>query len=218
MSNRILQALGFQAFAKDAKPEDVAAALDAVKEDAKKEAEEKDKAAKDKRSAKDADEDDEIKHAKDCGCKDCKGARDKKSAKDAKDEEDGVTDAEEEEEKKKEGAKDDADILNSDEHSRSEFSVGDSASLLDALKPAVARSKDKAVKDAYDKLRKGIRTVQSGVKDGAPDPFAALTRINASGGVDDGEPDIPMFKFFSGKSHADGLKAYNDYLTSKQSR
>jgi hypothetical protein len=27
----------------------------------------------------------------------------------------------------------------------------------------------------------------------------------------DNEPEIPMFQFFNGKSHADGLKAWNEY-------
>ena len=88
-------------------------------------------------------------------------AKDKKKA--TKDEEfgdDEMTDAEaeseeEEEKKEKEQAKkaekdaEGAIVLPSDEHAESEFSTGDTAKLLKALRPAVAKSGDKGAKDAY---------------------------------------------------------------------
>ena len=137
-------------------------------------------------------------------------------------EEPGGPDADEEEkEKKDKEAKDaldaDALILPDDEHAKSEFSVGDAAKLLIALKPAVARSKDKAVKDAYDALAKNVKAVQTGVKDGAPDPFAGIVQ-NLNSGVNDSDDEVPMFTFFNGKSHADGLKAWNEYQNARQAR
>lgn len=224
------QALGFQNWVKDAKPDEVADALeelgsakDADAEEEKVEKEmaskaAKDKAAKDaKRGAKDAPE-----HPKGCMCdaKDCMEARSAKDEDEFGDDE--MTDAEgeekEEKEEKEKAAKDkkggkdeDALILPADEHSRSEFSVSDAAKSLNILRPLVARSKDKGVKDAYRSLKNGFEKVQSGVKDGVPDPFVAMTRISPEGGANDGEPDIPMFMFFNGKKYEDGLKDWNQY-------
>ena len=226
---RQFQALGFQSWAKDAKPEEVADAMEDMKDAAKDEDESeteakrekekkeaKDKSAKDasRKAARDAGD-----HPKGCMCDDC---MDKRSGKDAKDEDDEVKDADEEEkEKKDKEAKDaldaDALILPDDEHAKSEFSVGDAAKLLIALKPAVARSKDKAVKDAYDALAKNVKAVQTGVKDGAPDPFAGIVQ-NLNSGVNDSDDEVPMFTFFNGKSHADGLKAWNEYQNARQAR
>lgn len=223
ISNRFLVALGLQAAIKDAKPEEADTILAAVLADhdrGVKDAAAEEKAAKDAadaKAAKDKDKEDdeegakdeEIKHASDCPCKQCKAAKDAD-----KDEfgEDSMTDADMDDE----GTKDEdgnALILSPDERSRSTFSVGDSLALLDALKPAVARSKDKAVKDAYVKLRKGTRAISRGVKDGAPDPFKALTRINADGGVDDSEPEVPQFMFFNNtRPYGENLKDYNEYL------
>jgi len=231
MSNRLFRALGFQAWIKDAKPEEIADALEgmedadevakkaAEKEEAARDKSAKDKAAKDKaakdKAAKDAGEN---VHPEGCMCdaKDCMIAR---GAKDA-DEfgEDEMTDADklEEEEKKKndeeeKAAKDlDALVLPSGEHSESEFSVGDTAKLLLKMKPVMAKSKDKGAKDAYNTLCKNVSQVKAGVKDGAPDPFKMLVNI-ASGAKDGTIEEIPINQFFSGRSHADGLKAYNDY-------
>jgi hypothetical protein len=141
--------------------------------------------------------------------------------------EDEMTDADklEEEEKKddkkekKEAAEDaDALILPADEHSKSEFSTGDAAKHLLTLKPVIAACKSKGAKDAYNALCKGVRQVKSGIKDGATDPFALLTRISSADGAADNEAEIPMFQFFNGKSHADGLKAYNDYVDRRAAR
>jgi hypothetical protein len=172
------------------------------KEDADKAS--KDKAAKDK-AAKDAEHDPKTCDVEDCAK--CKAAADEEFGADE------MTDK---------GAKDDdgnAAILPADELSRTTFAVGDAAKLLDVLKPAIAKSKSAAVKDAYTKLRTGIRSVRLGVKDGAPDPFLALTRINASGGINDADDEeLPATAFFNGKSYTEGLKSYNEYLTARQSR
>ena len=229
----MLTALGFQAWAKDAKPAEIAEAIEELKgtkdaedEPVKKAAAEEEAGrdkAKDKKSAKDAPE-----HPKGCMCdaKDCVAAR---AAKDEDEDEfgdDEMTDSDEVDEENKEEAKDkksakddDALILPADEHSNSEFSVGDAARHLDTLKPLVAKSKDKGVREAYKALRGGFRKVQSGVKDGAPDPFQFLASISKEGGVDDGEPEVPMFQFFNGKTYAEGIEAYNKYqaaLATKQ--
>jgi len=222
--NRIFRALGFQAWAKDAKPEEIADALEgmedsdevakkaAEKEEAARDKAAKDKAAKDK-AAKDADKEHDPDDAE-CDCKDCKAAKD--AVEKGKDE---MTDADklEEEEKKdkkeeeKEAAKDlDALVLPSDEHSKSEFSVGDAAKNLLAMKSAIAKSKDKGATDAFNSICKTVRTLKSGVKDGAVDPFKML--VNIASGVNDASiEEIPINQFFSGKSHAEGLKAYNKY-------
>ena len=152
----------------------------------------------------------------------------KKGGKDAvKFGEDEMTDADklEEDEKKdkkeekKEAAEDaDALILPADEHSKSEFSTGDAAKHLLTLKPVIAACKSKGAKDAYNALCKGVRQVKSGIKDGATDPFALLTRISSADGAADNEAEIPMFQFFNGKSHADGLKAYNEYVDRRAAR
>ena len=157
-----------------------------------------------------------------------RGFINKKGGKDAAEYgEDEITDADklEEEEKKdkkeekKEAAEDaDALILPADEHSRSEFSTGDAIKHVLALKPVIAACKDKGAKDSYAALCKGLRQVKTGVKDSATDPFALLTRITSADGAADQEPEIPMFQFFNGKSHADGLKAYNEYLDRRAAR
>ena len=104
--SRFLRAVGFQAWAKDAKPEEVADALEGMDDEDKvaKEAAEKEDAARDKKGGKDKKSaKDEMKHDpddEDCECKDCMGAKDKAkdSAKLPKDEEgdDEGGDAEEE--------------------------------------------------------------------------------------------------------------------------
>ena len=212
--SRFLRAVGFQAWAKDAKPEEVADALEGMDDEDKvaKEAAEKEDAARDKKGGKDKKSaKDEMKHDpddEDCECKDCMGAKDKAkdSAKLPKDEEgdDEMTDADklEEDEKKdkkeekKEAAEDaDALILPADEHSKSEFSTGDAAKHLLTLKPVIAACKSKGAKDAYNALCKGVRQVKSGIKDGATDPFALLTRISSADGAADNEAEIPMFQF-----------------------
>ena len=157
-----------------------------------------------------------------------KGFIKKKGGKDAAEYgEDEMTDADklEEEEKKdkkeekKEAAEDaDALILPADEHSKSEFSTGDAAKHLLTLKPVIAACKSKGAKDAYNALCKGVRQVRSGIKDGANDPFALLTRIVSADGANDNEPEIPMFQFFNGKSHADGLAAWNEYQEKRAAR
>ena len=157
-----------------------------------------------------------------------KGFVKKKGGKDAAEYgEDEITDADklEEEEKKdkkeekKEAAEDaDALILPADEHSRSEFSTGDAIKHVLALKPVIAACKDKGAKDSYAALCKGLRQVKTGVKDSATDPFALLTRITSADGAADQEPEIPMFQFFNGKSHADGLKAWNEYKDRRAAR
>jgi hypothetical protein len=138
-----------------------------------------------------------------------------------------MTDAEkeEEEEREKKEAKDkaarDAEgaiVLSPDERSKSDFSTGDAADLLEMLKPVVARSGNKGAKDAYVKLNKQIGQLASGVKDGAPDPFVMLTRIVPEGGIGDSTPEPAMFTFFNGKSYADGVKAYNDYQVARAAR
>lgn len=227
-SSRLMRAIGFQNWAKDAKPEEVADALDAME----------------KESAKDAEE-----HPKDCDCKDCMGSKDKKGAKDkAKDEDEEESEAadamkdkaakdkaakdaeakkaEEEkaakdaEEKKKEeeerAAKDEAEILAPEDRSKSEFSVGDAIASLesDPIRKAIARSKDPVAIKSYNALTENMRKVRDGVKDGAiDDPFVSLVDIGSA--VNDAEPEPPMMSFFSGKSYQDGLKAYNEYLASK---
>ncbi len=235
---KTLLALGLQAFVKDAKPSEIADAMEGMEDEdevAKAAAEKEDatrdkKGGKDKKGAKDKDAEG-ITHPEGCMCdaKDCMMARGAKDNADiGKDEhgEDEMTDADklEEEEKKddkekeKEAAKDDKDalILPADEHSKSEFSTGDAAKLLLAMKPAIAKSKDKGAKDAFNTLCKNVRQVKEGVKDGAPDPFALLANIN-SGANDSMEPELPPSHFFSGKSHAEGTKAYNEYIEKRRS-
>jgi hypothetical protein len=230
-----IQALGFSSWAREAKPEELVEGLaelstsgvkdsksvkDEEESEAEAEREEKEREAKDKKrkAARDAAE-----HPAKCMCDDCMDARDsKKGGKDAKEEfgEDEMTDADklEEEEKKddkeekKEAAKDEsAVILPTNEHSKSEFSTGDAAKHLLTLKPVIAKYGDRAAKDALNSLCKGIREVKAGAKDSATNPFALLTHITSADGMGDNEPEIPMFQFFNGKSHADGLKAWNEY-------
>jgi len=88
--------------------------------------------------------------------------------------------------------------------------VGDAAKNLLAMKSAIAKSKDKGATDAFNSICKTVRTLKSGVKDGAVDPFKML--VNIASGVNDASiEEIPINQFFSGKSHAEGLKAYNKY-------
>jgi hypothetical protein len=101
-------------------------------------------------------------------------------------------------------------VLPPDEHAESDFSTGDAANLLKALRPAVAKSGNKGAKDAYLKLSESIK--------GGSDPFASLTRIVSSDGVNDSEPEPAMFTFFNGKPYAEGLKAYNEYQAARAAR
>lgn len=222
-SSRLMRAIGFQNWAKDAKPEEVADALEAMEIEG---------------AEADADE-----HVKGCKCDDCmsskdKGSKDKaakdKAAKDkaamdkaamdaeedkAKEEKEAADkaakDAEEEKKKAEEKAeKDAAEILAPEDRSKSEFSVGDALTLLDLVRPAIAKSKDKAQIDAYNDLTTKMRKVRDGVKDGAlEDPFVSLVLVGSA--VVDSAPEPRMLDFFSGKTHAEGLKAYNDYLEKK---
>ena len=248
MSNRLLAALGLQAALKDAKPDEVAGIVDAALEEEKEKEEkkgEKDCVKDRKRGAKDGksdklaelrkllaeyleEEEEEPEHA----------AMDKKKGK-AKDAEefgdDGMSDAEEEPEgkedkerekqskeaeKDKKGSKDEkgAIVLPPDEHSESNFSTGDAASLVSMLRPLVARSGDKAAKDAFSAFSRKVKAAQSGAKDASADPFALLANITADGAAADSEPEIPMYTFFNGKSHADGLKAWNEYQAARAAR
>lgn len=240
-----LIALGLHAAAKDAKPDEFVALVDEALANAKtqgakdadeiaRKAAEKEDATRDKgKGGKDADKDDDKDGTKDadhnmetCEVKDCaKCAAAKDDAKLDDDEfgDDEMTDAD------MDGTKDDegnAAVIPAGERGETDWplsmtgqGVGDSVAFLKLIKPVIARSKDKGLKDAYKKECGRIKAIRQGVKDGAiEDPFKSLTRINAAGGVDDAEADIPAFKFFEGKSHADGLKAYNDYLTARQTR
>jgi hypothetical protein len=237
MSNRLLVALGLQAAIKDASPKEAAEMIDALKDEDEKEKKEereaKDKAAKDRKAARDAEDEDEDEEEtaeeKKERLEKRKAAKDKAAKDKAKDEfgDDEMTDAEkeEEEEREKKEAKDkaarDAEgaiVLSPDERSKSDFSTGDAADLLEMLKPVVARSGNKGAKDAYVKLNKQIGQLASGVKDGAPDPFVMLTRIVPEGGIGDSTPEPAMFTFFNGKSYADGVKAYNDYQVARAAR
>jgi hypothetical protein len=238
MSNRLLVALGLQAALKDAEPEEAKKIVDAALESEKEEKAEKDadehpkgcrcddcaggkdkkKGSKDGKGAKDAkiqqlrqlldeffsEEEEEPAHA----------AKDKKKGSKDADEfgDDEMTDAEDEE-KKDEKAEKDAEgaiVLPPDEHAESDFSTGDAANLLKALRPAVAKSGNKGAKDAYLKLSESIK--------GGTDPFASLTRIVSSDGVNDSEPEPAMFTFFNGKPYAEGLKAYNEYQAARAAR
>jgi hypothetical protein len=229
MSNRLLVALGLQAALKDAEPEEakkiVDAAMDAEKEKGGKDEEEseaeakreekerkakeaKDKASKDakRKAARDAAE-----HPKGCMCDACIDKRE--GGKDGEFGDDEMTDAEKEldaEEKKAEKDAEGAIVLPPDEHAESDFSTGDAANLLKALRPAVAKSGDKGAKDAYLKLSESIK--------GGSDPFASLTRIVHEGGVNDSEPEPATFTFFNGKPYAEGLKAYNEYHAARAAR
>jgi hypothetical protein len=247
MSNRLLVALGLQAALKDAKPDEVAGIVDAALEEEKEKEEkkgEKDCVKDPKRGAKDAksgklaelrklldeyleEEEEEPEH----------GAKDKKKAAKDADEfgDDEMADAEEESEgkedkerekqskeaeKDKKGSKDEkgAIVLPADEHSESNFSTGDAASLVSMLRPLVARSGDKAAKDAFTAFSRKVKTAQSGAKDAAADPFALLANITADGAAADSEPEIPMYTFFNGKSHAEGLKAWNEYQAARAAK
>jgi hypothetical protein len=229
MSNRLLVALGLQAALKDAEPEEakkiVDAAMDAEKEKGGKDEEEseaeakreekerkakeaKDKASKDanRKAARDAAE-----HPKGCMCDACIDKRE--GGKDGEFGDDEMTDAEKEldaEEKKAEKDAEGAIVLPPDEHAESDFSTGDAANLLKALRPAVAKSGNKGAKDAYLKLSESIK--------GGSDPFASLTRIVHEGGVNDSEPEPATFTFFNGKPYAEGLKAYNEYQAARAAR
>ena len=248
MSNRLLVALGLQAALKDAKPDEVAGIVDSALEEEKEDKEEKkgekDCVKDRKRGAKDGkpavaalreaasgfmsaldaflgEEEEEPEH----------GAKDKKKAAKDADEfgEDGMSDAEEEsegkedEKREKESKKAEKDaegaiVLSPDEHAESNFSTGDAASLVSMLRPLVARSGDKAAKDAFSAFSRKVKAAQSGAKDAAADPFALLANITADGAAADSEPEIPMYTFFNGKSHADGLKAWNEYQAARAAK
>lgn len=223
LSSKLLRAIGFQNWAKDAKPEEVADALEQIEAESK--------------GSADADE-----HPKGCRCEDClpaakdkKGAKDRKAAKDAEEkekeekaakdaeakeaEEKAAKDAAEAEEKADKeaadkAAADGAEIIPAEQLSKSEFSVGDALAEFESIRPAIAKSKDRAAIKSYNSLTEKVRKVRDGVKDGAlEDPFVSL--VNVGNGVADAEPDPSMLSFFNGRSHADGLKAYNDHLASK---
>ena len=218
----MLTALGFKNWAKDAKPEEIVGALEELggepvdpAKNAAKDAE-AEEAKKKEMEAKDA-----VKHAADCPCKDCmdKAAKDK-AAKDAEEPDDKNVEkieAEEKSEGDKKAGKDEAEILPSSEHGQRVFHVGDAATCLNQIRPLIAKCKDQGVKDAFNKLVRNVKTLRAGVKDGLPDPFAALTRISSNAGTDS-EPEVAMFEFFNGKSYADGLKAWNEYQTERAKR
>lgn len=212
-------ALGFKNWAKDAKPEEIVGALDelsaAPATDAAKDAAAKaaaDAAAEEKK--KDEAKDAAIKHASDCPCKDCMA-----KAKDEEPDDSKVEKIEEEEKANgdKKGGKDEAEILPAGERGQSVFHVGDAAALLSEIRPLVAHSKDPKKILAFNTLARNVKSIRSGVKDGAPDPFEALTKIS-NNGAKDSEPEIPMFSFFNGKSYAEGLKAWNEYQKSRGER
>lgn len=211
--NKIL-GLGFQSFAKDAKPEEVGGVLQDLREgDAMKDASvvatalapfdytaavnaAVDAKLKEISAAKDADE--------------IAKKAEEEAAKDAEKECESMADGMEEV-----AATDGAEVLPV-MHSETLFSVGDAAKHLDSLRPVVARSKDKGVIDSYNKLAKSLKSLRTGVKDGAPDPFAALTR--ASSAVADAAPEMTMIEVFNGKTYEQGVKDWNEYLRSKGAR
>lgn len=248
MSNRLLVALGLQAALKDAEPEEAKKIVDAAfgeeKEDKEEKKGEKDCVKDRKRGAKDGkpavaalreaasgfmsaldaflgEEEEEPEH----------GAKDKKKAAKDADEfgEDGMSDSEdeskekedEEREKQSKKAEKDAEgaiVLPPDEHAESNFSTGDAASLVSMLRPLVARSGDKAAKDAFSAFSRKVKAAQSGAKDAAADPFVALANISQDGAAGDSEPEIPMYTFFNGKSHAEGVKAFNEYQAARAAK
>lgn len=203
--------LGFQNFAKDAKPEEVGELLEQMREgDGVADAavvDTKSKAftdavasgVKDAMAAKDAEEEAEKKKKED----------DEKAAKDAEKECESMADGEMQMEDK--AAKDNAEVIPS--MSESIFSVGDAATHLGALRPLIAKSKDKAAIASFNKLAKSVKSLRTGVKDGAPDPFVALSRPSNSA-VADAEPELPMFTFFNGVPYEEGLKRWNEHQKS----
>lgn len=205
---------GFKSWAADAKPEEIGGVLQDLREgDAAKDASVvgTSLAPLDFSAAINAAVDAKLKEisaAKDAEEK--KEKEDEEAAKDAEKECESMADSDEEE-----AAKDDAEVIPS--MSESIFSVGDAAKHLGALRSVVAKSKDKGVIDSYNKLAKSIKTLRTGVKDSAPDPFAALTKPSNSA-VADAEPEIPMFKFFNGVPYEEGLKRWNAYQQSKGAR
>jgi hypothetical protein len=232
------QALGFQFWAKDAKPDEVADAFEEMKDAAKDEEESKAEAEREEKERKEKAGKDKKKAAKDAhpeGCM-CDACKDKRASKDAEEfGDDEMTDSEDEDEDEeklkkdaKESSKDnkaskdgdeaDALILPSDERSESDFKVGDAASLLKMLKPVVAKSGDKGAKDAFVSLSKKFKRIETGVKDGALDPFQELVNISPEGGAKDSDQEVPMFTFFNGVSYAQGVKNYNDYVAARAAR
>ncbi|KAA6459647.1 DUF2213 domain-containing protein [Acidobacteria bacterium AB60] len=225
----LIRAIGFQNWAKDAKPEEVADALEEMKKEGAGDAEHESGCdCKDCKGAKDAAEKEEAekKAAADKSAKDAaekeeaeKKAAADKAAKDADKDEDGEKDEDEEEEE--EGTGDAAAVILAPERARqSEFSVGDAIAALecDAIRTAIARSKNPEAIKAYNGLTESMRKVRDGVKDGAiDDPFVALVEIGS--GVADAEPEVPMWKFFNNANpYAENLAVYNDYLKSKGAR
>lgn len=227
-SSRLMRAVGFQNWAKDAKPEEVADALEQLEAEGGADADEhpkgcrcedckpaaKDKGAKDRKAAKDAEEKEkEEKAAKDAEAKEAED----KAAKDAAEaEEKAAKDAAEKEEADK-AAKDAAEILAPEERSKSEFSVGDALVELEVLRTTVAKSKNPTAIKSYNALTEKMRKVRDGVKDGAlEDPFISLVSIgNGAADAGAGDPEPKMLDFFNGVPYAEGVKAYNDYLASK---
>jgi hypothetical protein len=228
-SSRLMRAIGFQNWAKDAKPEEVADALEQLESEGADDADEHPKgckcedcmpAAKDKKGAKDrkAAKDAEEKEAEEKATKDAEAKEaEEKAAKDA--EEKAAKDAEAEEEKKakeaeEKAAKDEAEILPAETLSKSEFSVGDALVELETLRSTVAKSKNAASIKSYNALTEKLRKVRDGVKDGAlEDPFISL--VHVGNGVADAAPEPSMLDFFNGKTYAEGVKAHNEYLASK---
>lgn len=221
-SSRLMRAIGFQNWAKDAKPEEIADALEQLESEGADDADEHPKgckcedcmpAAKDKKGAKDrkgAKDAEEEKAAKDAEAKEAE----EKAAKDAEEkeaEEKAAKDAKEEEEK---AAKDEAEILPAETLSKSELSVGDALVELEALRKPMAKSKDTAAIKSYNSLTEKLRKVRDGVKDGAlEDPFISL--VHVGNGAADAAPEPSMLDFFNGVPYADGVKAYNAHLASK---
>jgi hypothetical protein len=219
--------LGFKSWAKDQTDEAVADALvelganDAIPEDEKSEAKKMDEGQKvaDKKGAKDDKGDemgDDDEHPKGCRCEDCKGGKDKKGAKDRKGGKDDDGELEEMDDKK--GGKDEAEILPVEDRGKSDFSVGDAMVDLGHLRTIVAKSTDPTVRKSFNALARSFRSIQSGVKDGSPDPFVALTRPSADEGANDADDELPMMSFFNGKSHKEGLAAWNEYQNSRSNR
>lgn len=224
----MLQALGLAAWIKDKDTDAVADAMAELEGDEGM----ADKGAKDKKGAKDdADEsdkkdkkdkdedgskDDDGDHPKGCRCeaKDCmaamKDAKDKKGAKDGDGDEEDLEEVEKESAKDKKGAKDDAEIMAPADRTETLFSTGDAAAFLADIRPTIAKSKNVKERKAFNALARVVRSAQDGIKDGKPDPFLDLVSPSANG-VNDAEPEIPMFQFFNGVEHSAGLKAWNEY-------
>lgn len=225
--------LGFKKWSETATDEAVADALKEMSEGAKDEDEKETEAEKEAREKKEKEgakdgkgkgAKDEDEHPDGCRCTDCMGAKDE-DLEDVDAEEESAADKKKGAKDGKKGAKDDAEILSPEDRAESDWdgvrmSVKDSAAELRLMKPAIAASKDPKVREAYNANVKRVRSLMAGAKDGAlaKDPYLALVSPGGEDGANDAEPEIPMYAFFNGKSHADGLKDYNDYVQSRQRR